>query len=150
MASAQASEMSDEIRNDTTDWDSYYSKPSRLASITRKITRRRLTRRLHEFLHKKEMSICEYGGGNSFIAKTICKEISVSYYHVIDTNQVGLSLLAEQSLNSRLGCQLGDVLDPTEQGAASFDLVFSVGLIEHFDEQNTGWAIQSHFRILPL
>jgi SAM-dependent methyltransferase len=65
----------------------------------------------------------------------------------VDTNQYGLSLLAQRA-------GLSDVVRLHQQSVLTLsldtpaDLVFSVGLVEHFDPARTREAILAHFRAL--
>jgi hypothetical protein len=66
---------------------------------------------------------------------------------VIDTNEYGLSLLERRvSEGQPVGLHCESVLDL--QWRAQADVVFSVGLVEHFDPERTREAILAHFRLL--
>lgn len=127
-----------------TDWNHYYHKAKGVTGITRSITQKKIARSLSPYFQGKEFSVCEFGGANSCVVEKLCREFSISSYHVIDSNAYGLSLLNELSPATNLTSQIGDVLSPEKQYQDQFDLVFSIGLIEHFDKAGTGKAIKTH------
>jgi SAM-dependent methyltransferase len=79
-------------------------------------------------------SACEIGCGNSsWLPFLASRGVKVSG---IDYSDTGLRLLRERLEQQRADAQLvcGDALAPAALPPASFDLVFSVGFIEHFDD----------------
>lgn len=130
-----------------TDWDSYYARPYRTASLTRKHTASVLV----ELLRKNDgaqASILEFGGANSCFIDQILAEVAPARYDVIDSNQLGLDLLRlRYSSDDRVSVGLGDVLSASRPDRL-YDIVFSVGLIEHFDPAGTARAVAAHFDYL--
>lgn len=130
-----------------TDWDSYYARPYRTASLTRKHTASVLV----DLLRRNDgarASILEFGGANSCFIDQILDEVRPARYDVIDSNQLGLDLLKSRySRDDRVSVNLGDVLS-TSNPERLHDIVFSVGLIEHFDPAGTAKAVAAHFRYL--
>lgn len=130
-----------------TDWDSYYARPYRTASLTRKHTASVLV----ELLRKNggaQASILEFGGANSCFIDQILAEVAPARYDVIDSNQLGLDLLRSRySSDDRVSVGLGDVLSASRPDRL-YDIVFSVGLIEHFDPAGTARAVAAHFEYL--
>jgi cyclopropane fatty-acyl-phospholipid synthase-like methyltransferase len=130
-----------------TDWDSYYARPYRTASLTRKHTASVLV----DLLRKNNgagASILEFGGANSCFIDQILEQVAPARYDVIDSNQLGLDLLQSRySRDDRVSVSLGDVLAPSQPGRL-YDIVFSVGLIEHFDPAGTAKAVAAHFSYL--
>jgi cyclopropane fatty-acyl-phospholipid synthase-like methyltransferase len=135
------------LKPEQTDWDSYYARPYRTASLTRKHTASVLV----DLLRKNNgarASILEFGGANSCFIDQILEEVAPARYDVIDSNQLGLDLLhSRYAGDDRVSVSLGDVLTPSEPGRL-YDIVFSVGLIEHFDPAGTAKAVAAHFRYL--
>jgi SAM-dependent methyltransferase len=127
-----------------TDWDSYYARPYRTASLTRKYTASILV----ELMRRNDgahASILEFGGANSCFIDQILEEVAPARYDVIDSNQLGLDLLQSRySRDDRVSASLGDVL-ATATPERLYDIVFSVGLIEHFDSAGTAKAVATHF-----
>jgi len=134
-----------------TDWDRYYlSVPA-----TAKLTRRYSTSVLVDAIRRHaragradgRLSIVEIGGANSCFLDAILSRIPCRTYDVVDTNEYGLGLLS-----GRVGD--GDVVRLHKHsildGALplSADLVFSVGLIEHFRPRETRAAVLAHLDYL--
>ncbi|MGY3621534.1 class I SAM-dependent methyltransferase [Bradyrhizobium sp. USDA 10063] len=132
-----------------TDWNSYYAKPYRTASLTRRYTASVLVEQIR--VHGGSgANILELGGANSCFIDKILTEVGPARYDVIDSNRLGLDLLKSRYPNdARVTVQQGDVLGaPPVQGV--YDVVFSVGLVEHFSPEGTARAIQAHFNYLRI
>jgi len=131
-----------------TDWDRYYSKPYRTASYSRTITTRIITGSIRRHLDAEgDISIIELGGGNSVFLQPVYNSFNPAEYVVIDNNRVGLDMLNERIRplkNAKTLCN--DMFSLQYKKKA--DLVFSVGLIEHFDAVGTRDAINVHFDLL--
>jgi SAM-dependent methyltransferase len=130
-----------------TDWDSYYARPYRTASLTRKHTAAVLV----DLMRKNagaQASILEFGGANSCFIDQILEEVQPSRYDVIDNNQLGLDLLKSRYPgDDRVSVRQGDAL-ATSEPERLYDIVFSVGLIEHFDPGGTARVVAAHFNYL--
>lgn len=130
-----------------TDWDSYYSKPFKAASATRKIT----VGRILDFLspispNLKDARCIELGGGNSCVYEPLRNAHLFQSYDILDTNEIGVRLFQERAKNPNDRGILGDILHPEKLAKIqAAKLCFSVGLIEHFDEKGTRDSIRSHF-----
>jgi glycosyltransferase involved in cell wall biosynthesis len=130
-----------------TDWDRYYTNVPATANLTRKYTTAVLVDAIRRFAGRG-ISIVEIGGANSCFLDRIVAALSPKSYDVVDTNPYGLSLLARRVGGS-------DVVRLHEQSVLALtldrqaDLVFSVGLVEHFDPKETREAILAHFDPLP-
>lgn len=130
-----------------TDWDAYYARPFAATTITRRITTQRLLGHLRRWLDTENPSIVELGGANSCFISAFYDVLQPRQYQAIDNNRYGLSLLQQRCADlPGLTAVEDDVLAP--QHAAQADLVFSVGLIEHFDAQGTASSIANHFRFV--
>jgi cyclopropane fatty-acyl-phospholipid synthase-like methyltransferase len=130
-----------------TDWDAYYARPYKTASLTRRHTASVLVK-----LMRKQggagCSILEFGGANSCFIDQILEEVRPAQYSVIDNNQLGLDLLKSRyPRDDRVSIRAGDVLSPSDPDRL-YDIVFSVGLIEHFDPPGTARAVATHFKYL--
>ncbi len=90
------------------------------------------------------ISICELGGANSCIVDKVCDSFYVKKYHIIDNNEYGLNLLKGKNIRTSLSWDNTNILkeDSFEE---KFDLVISIGLIEHFSETDTAKVIKYHF-----
>lgn len=134
-------------RDRATDWDRYYLSVPATASLTRKYTTAVLVDAIDRFAKphgNSRISIIEFGGANSCFLETIMTAVRPASYDVIDTNEYGLSLLANRA-------STGDVVHVHRQSVLELsydrkaDLVFSVGLVEHFAPPETRKAVLAHF-----
>jgi putative flippase GtrA/SAM-dependent methyltransferase len=124
-----------------TDWDNYYRSPAPTAHLTRRYTGRVVVGALRKFGGKIER-LAELGGANSCFLEKIQNEIAPREYHVIDTNAYGLSLLRDRHVVTHQDSCLDLHLE------LQADVVFSIGLIEHFDPAGTRKAVASHFALV--
>ena len=133
-----------------TDWNQYYRNVPPTARLTRKYTTAVLVSMIGRYAVPLEMSglaIVEIGGANSCFIDQIMAEVRTRLYDVIDTNEFGLSLLAGRYGDTRpVRLFRQSVLDLSYDRKA--DLVFSVGLVEHFTPPETRTAILAHFGVL--
>jgi glycosyltransferase involved in cell wall biosynthesis/SAM-dependent methyltransferase len=132
-----------------TDWNDYYANPYKTASVTRRITGNLLIGLIKKYSPKpdKGLAIAELGGANSCFFDAIMKRVDPNQYHVYDNNLVGLGKMEKRvRAHDRLFLHAQDVLTLPEIN--QYDLVFSVGLIEHFNEHDTKSAILAHFKLL--
>jgi glycosyltransferase involved in cell wall biosynthesis/SAM-dependent methyltransferase len=131
----------------STNWDDYYTSVPATANLTRKYTTAVLIDAIRRYAVAQDgskISIVEIGGANSCFLDSILAAIDTRSYDVIDTNQYGLSLLEERARDSRVvRLHRQSVLALSFDNHA--DLVFSVGLIEHFDRAETRRAVLAHF-----
>ena len=128
-----------------TDWDAYYKRPAAPAQFTRRISAARIIKTLRAVLSQPNVAICELGGANSCFIDDFLKEPALAAYHIIDNNRYGLELVRNRLLKDRrVSVELADALAIGPRSQA-YDAVFSVGLIEHFDQEGTGRCIDAHF-----
>ena len=126
-----------------TDWTKYYrNKKSWFSKVTQKVTMRQIKAYYMKYCGPNK-SILELGGGNSCFIDGICKSIcSPSSYSIIDNNQLSLSLLRKRNPNCECLClDLMKNIEPSKQ----YDFVYSIGLIEHFSNENISKVIKNHF-----
>jgi SAM-dependent methyltransferase len=130
-----------------TDWDSYYARPYRTASVTRKHTASVLVDLMRRSGGARA-SILEFGGANSCFIDQILEQVQPARYDVIDNNRLGLDLLKSRYPGDDLvSVRQGDALAISEPERL-YDIVFSVGLIEHFDSPGTARVVAAHFKFL--
>lgn len=130
-----------------TDWDMYYAKPASASSFTRNITEKMILNTLHEFCGEKGIAaICELGGANSCFYKAIRENYPDVMYTIIDNNTKGLELFAKLHKNDVSYKLLNQNLLSISNYPENNDVVYSVGLIEHFNEKQTAEIIKTHFR----
>lgn len=129
-----------------TDWDLYYASVPATARLTRRYTTRVLVDAIRKF-GKPRMALVEIGGANSCFVESIVAAVSPGSYDVIDSNEYGLSLLAGRNTGGMtIGAHCQSVLGMSYARPA--DLVFSVGLVEHFEVADTRKAVLAHFDAL--
>ena len=91
------------------------------------------------------IKIAELGGANSCFYEAINNELKPEKYLIVDNNQMGLDKTTERLKNAtNIELEFADILK-TEEKTEKFDIVFSVGLIEHFTPEQTMKCIASHF-----
>jgi SAM-dependent methyltransferase len=130
-----------------TDWDSYYARPYRTASLTRKHTAAVLVGLMRKN-GGAQASILEFGGANSCFIDQILEDVQPARYDVVDNNQLGLDLLKSRYPgDDRVSVRRGDALAISEPERL-YDIVFSVGLIEHFEPAGTAKVVAAHFDFL--
>jgi len=131
-----------------TDWDKYYDKPFRTAAFTRRITENRLIGKIIRYATSPNVkpAIGELGGANSCFYAGINARIAPREYHIIDNNSLGLEKFRKKfGNNSKLCIYEKDVLKLDM--SLDLDIVFSVGLIEHFTPDDTRKAVLSHLQL---
>ena len=130
-----------------TDWDQYYSSIPFTARLTRKYTAMVLVHLLRKFSDSDgNRVLVEMGGANSSFFDRIQQKIKPQKYYVIDNNDYGLRLL-ESRAGANSVCLLSEnILNLRTRLEA--DVVFSVGLIEHFSPTDTRRAVLAHFDVL--
>ena len=139
----------------STDWTRYYEKPFITAHVTRRITAHRIAKMVLDAggFPERHGRIIELGGGNS----SFCDRFPDSnpkhppwdgFYTVVDSNPRGTLLFwmkHPDSFNYPIVC--ADILTLDTASIEPADLVFSVGLVEHFPEEQTKHAIRRHFEL---
>lgn len=131
---------------EATDWTAYYEKVAPTARLTRRYTGRVLRGVMRTLGGTGVQRIVEFGGANSCFVEGILARWPGVRYHAIDTNGYGLDLLRRRYARAAaVTAECGDVRSFAAAGERA-DVVFSVGLIEHFDPPDTERAIRNHFR----
>jgi glycosyltransferase involved in cell wall biosynthesis len=125
-----------------TDWDDYYKQVPKTAQLTRQYTTKILVEALKRY--GGQGKVVEIGGANSCFLDAIVREVRPAEYHVVDSNRYGLSLLDGRK---DVVTHEADVLRLSDLGFLA-DVVFSIGLIEHFNAEGTRRAIEAHFALL--
>ncbi len=129
----------------STDWTNYYQSVPPTARLTRRYTARALVRTLARFSPAQTRTVMEIGGANSCFVDSILRRIKPERYRVVDTNEHGLELLRRRFPNaSRVVATNASVLDLRPEDDP-VDVVFSVGLVEHFSPEETARAVRAHF-----
>jgi SAM-dependent methyltransferase len=128
-----------------TDWDAYYSAPVPTSRLTRPYTTRCLLRQLRQYSSDQAPTICELGGANSCVYDAIRASYPDSEYIAVDNNVLGLRLLEQRAAGQTRTRTLNVDVTSMPDGMVQADVVFSVGLIEHFGSVQTAEVISRHF-----
>jgi glycosyltransferase involved in cell wall biosynthesis/SAM-dependent methyltransferase len=133
-----------------TDWDRYYTSVPATAKLTRRYTTAALLDAIRRFAGPaagEELSILEIGGANSCFLDNILAGVRCARYDIVDTNRYGLELL-EKRLGDNPAVHLHQQSVLGLSMDRQSDVVFSVGLVEHFDPPRTREAVRAHFDAL--
>jgi hypothetical protein len=128
-----------------TDWDAYHSAPVPTARLTRPYTQWCLLRLMRQHVVHPAPSICELGGANSCFYEAIRLAYPDSDYTAVDTNILGLRLLDQRASGDPRTRTVRSDVTSLPAGIVEADIVFSVGLIEHFSPPQTASVIRRHF-----
>ena len=130
-----------------TNWNDYYRKSFWVSKLTRIITLLKIKNLCLQYCPTAPI-VCEIGGANSCVLNTLAQSLKVREYCVIDNNQVGVDLLPASVRNCAVYVQVKDILDPLDDNELQrADFVLSIGLIEHFSEDETKLAVERHFQL---
>jgi SAM-dependent methyltransferase len=133
-----------------TDWDKYYQKPYITARYSRKISRNRFFYYLKKYVPQPEwggLRIAELGGAGSCYYDHIQEKLSPKKYIIIDNNRTGLQMM-EEKIKGKDNVDLLDIDVLEFNGKMELDLVYSIGLIEHFPLHERQKVIRVHFDLL--
>ena len=133
-----------------TDWEDYYRHPGAGTRFSRFWVGRRLLDTVRYALGvagvSGPVSVVEYGGANSCFLPGILASLPVRRYTIVDTNPLGLMLTRQRwAGHTVVEAREGDVLAELPEDLRA-DLVYSVGLIEHFDAAGTARALHTHLQ----
>ena len=131
-----------------TDWDKYYASPYKTAGYARRIVGRKLLEMLRRYQPVPHPEIAELGGGNSCFFESIMKNTAPARYVIYDNNELGVRKFEERTAgDSRAAARQCDLLKLNTGHEEKFDVVLSVGLIEHFPPELTRKMVQVHFEL---
>ena len=130
-----------------TDWTRYYESPFITAHVTRRITGRILANMLFAAEFPTGGRIVELGGGNSAFCTPFMRHLHASHYLAVDRNPSGAELFRRKHPGPETETLCADILTLDTASIKPADLVFSVGLVEHFPEEQTKTAIRRHFEL---
>jgi glycosyltransferase involved in cell wall biosynthesis len=131
-----------------TNWEEYYRHPFPASRWSRGIMSGMLRDLISTQAPRRQpLSVLELGGGNSCFLDGLMQHFTLAPYVVLDNSPEGMRLARERfapAYGNRVGYIQDDVFaaSPDRQ----FDVVFSVGLIEHFDDHAMQKLIGLHRR----
>lgn len=126
-----------------TDWERYYSNPLPSSVWSRAVVRRNLIRMFRKTGISARSSVAELGGGGSCFCDAVEKTFGIMDYTVYDSCQAGITEFLRKKPNHK--AITADLL--TLECEPLYDLVFSVGLVEHFPPEQTAMIIRKHFEL---
>ena len=133
----------------STDWTNYYSKKkSFFSTFTQRFTLDRIEESFNTMAQFTEIrNVMELGGGNSCFADILCQKRRLQSYDIIDNNELAVALFQEKEL--RCASHNGMLMDLTKdfKPSKTYDLVYSIGLIEHFKPKEREQVIRAHFSL---
>jgi glycosyltransferase involved in cell wall biosynthesis len=135
---------SDSAPATATDWERYYTDRTTRGSPTRKITQQLLLSFFGKYATPPVKTITEFGGGDSCFFAAIRKHFPAAFYLAVDKSARGVQRFIDTNKSNNCSALEADLLANPEVPAS--DVVFSVGLIEHFEPHETAKIIESHFR----
>jgi glycosyltransferase involved in cell wall biosynthesis len=131
-----------------TNWEEYYRHPFPASRWSRGIMSATLAELISTHAPRRQpLTVLELGGGNSCFLTGLMAKFPIGRYAILDNSPEGMRLARE-----RFGPTYGDAMrfitddvfaaDVPEKS----DLVYSVGLIEHFDDRDMAKLIGLHRR----
>jgi hypothetical protein len=131
-----------------TDWDKYYDRPLATARLTRQYTGHWLQTAIRNYTaNKSAIEVIEFGGGNSCFFRGLVDSLPIARYEVADLNEKSLQLFERQARevsSVKTAAHRVNLLTDAPSIPPA-DVVFSVGLVEHFDPEGTRQVIRNHF-----
>ncbi len=135
------------VKTESTNWDLYYSRPNKFSRITRNFTINNILKIFISYTPSVK-NIIELGGANSCIYETVRNEFPEVEYCIIDNNEIGLNLFRTKYGSKRAVKLINADLTKDLNSLELADIVFSLGLIEHFSPINTAYIIKQHFKLV--
>jgi SAM-dependent methyltransferase len=131
-----------------TDWDGYYRRPNPFHAVLKRIVCRVVVRCAVDFAPRLHpLTVAELGGGNSCFYEALSGVLDPETYIVVDDSAAGLELLRRRAVRpDRLRLLRRDILASPLPFSA--DVVFSVGLIEHFHGADLTRIVERHLEAL--
>ena len=130
-----------------TDWTRYYERPFVTAHLTRRITGRILAKMLAKAGFPAGGSIIELGGGNSAFCAPLMRRLPASHYVAVDSNPRGAELFRSKHPGPETEALCADIFALDASSVPPADLVFSIGVVEHFSEDAAKTAVRRHFEL---
>jgi cyclopropane fatty-acyl-phospholipid synthase-like methyltransferase len=127
-----------------TDWDGYYARRLATSTLTRRISERLIVAMMQRHVPDgSATSVLELGGGDSCFYLAVRALFPSCRYAVIDKSREGIAKFLARHGRDNVAAIQADIL--RADGDASYDVVYSVGLIEHFDREGTRAVTKAHF-----
>lgn len=131
-----------------TNWEEYYRHPFPTARWSRGIMSATLADLITKHAPRRTpLSVLELGGGNSCFLEGLMGHFPIMPYALLDNSPEGMRL-AQERFAPAYGRRVEYITDDVfaAEIPRTFDLVFSVGLIEHFDDREMAKLVRLHRR----
>lgn len=94
-----------------------------------------LARLLHENLTANVQNVCELGGGDAAILSYLARKNPDIGFSVLDISPQGCAIARARAEREKVSINIhcADVFAPPSQLLGSFDFVYSLGVVEHFE-----------------
>jgi cyclopropane fatty-acyl-phospholipid synthase-like methyltransferase len=90
--------------------------------------------------------LAEFGGGNSCFHNAILQNCDIKSYTIYDNNDIGIEKFKKKyGLDGISKAKKCDLLNSEILEKNKYDIVISIGLIEHFDKKGTNLVVKKHF-----
>lgn len=146
-----------------TNWNEYYTERNnsnlssgflmyvlgKIMRVTSSITEKHILKMLDKHMGKNINLIIEAGGGDSCFYSVFRKHYKNSTYLALDSSEVGVATFNSKYASDKTTALCQNILDMPHDNYNA-DMVFSAGLIEHFDTINTAKMIESHFNLCKV
>ncbi len=132
-------------QDSVTDWKNYYEKPSFFAPLARRFVRKVLISEMRKY-GKKHCTVAEPGGGASSCFPAAAEALEPASYTVYDKCPEGIAMFRRNAPPFARAVEC-DLFRHDCESEPKSDLVFSVGLIEHFSPEETRLMIARHFEL---
>lgn len=133
-----------------TNWAAYYAHRSMISKISAAFSAHSVLKSILKYARGPVKRIIELGGANTPLYSTYRKHFRSSEIVLLDREPSNSPLFIEQSAgDKKISFFKIDLLndDLPRSIISSADIVFSGGLIEHFDERGTMKLIERHFSV---
>src|SRR5262245_40417815 len=124
-------------------WDAYYEEFPVPEFIINRMWREFSTLIRANLQTQTPLVVAELGGADSSLYPRFVNDYPVAEYHALDQNTMGLERFRQKHAPRTYTHELDLLADPLP--AITADIVFSGGLIEHFDPVQTAEVIAAHF-----
>lgn len=135
-----------------TDWEAYYRRRSLGSYLTRPLTARIVVQAITRAVGtKRNLTLVEFGGGNSCVLPAILRTGRVAEYGIYDSSPQGIRLARKNfkrvGQSSRWWAKKTDLLGSAVPSLKA-DGCVSLGLIEHFSPRERVRLLRRHFQMV--
>lgn len=133
------------------DWSQYYSNEKfKVPPFIVNILYNKFANAFRKYLPEdsKDLKVVELGGADSCVFELFMKDFSIAEYHIVDNNKVGMDKLRRRKSEKVFAHELDLFKIESNFISKKPDVVFSAGLIEHFEKNETAICVKKHFELV--